>query len=147
MTYKLTDRFDAVVQIPAIGALPGGTLNAVFLIPTDELDAAQTKREKAMQETLSGFTTGLLEISKDTESSEESKQLRVQGISLQIVREASAAQQSLMREFLSERLVEVEGADAEEKKKARETILSSHFYRSAFFAAYTQAANKAIEKK
>lgn len=147
MTYKLTDRFDAVVQIPAIGSLPGGTLKAVFLIPTDELDAAQTKREKAMQETLSGFTNGLLEISNDTESSEESKQLRVQGISLQIVREANQSQQNLMRDFLTDRLVEVEGAEEADKKKARDIVLGSSFYRAAFFSAYTQAANEAIEKK
>ena len=149
--YKLSDRFTADVKIPAIGTMPEGKLEAVFLIANDELDKAHTDRESKAQESLGEYTKSLLEISNDKEASNEAKQLRVQGISLTIISKANATQQDLMRSFLSDRLVGVNGAEGEngaqmEAVAAKKLVLNSSLYRSVFFAAYTQAANDAIAK-
>lgn len=149
--YKLSDRFTCEVKIPAIGTMPEGKLEAVFLIATDELDKLHTAREATAQESLGEYTKSLLEISNDKEASNEAKQLRVQGISLTIISKANATQQDLMRSFLTDRLVGVNGAAGEgdaamEPVAAKKLILNSSLYRSVFFAAYTQAANEAIAK-
>lgn len=150
--YKLSSSFTADVKIPAIGTMPEGKLEAVFLIATDELDKAHHEREAQAQESLGEYTKSLLEISNDKEASNEAKQLRVQGISLTIISKANATQQDLMRSFLSDRLVGVNGAESDkageamEPVAAKKLVLNSSLYRSVFFAAYTQAANDAIAK-
>lgn len=150
--YKLSDRFTADVKIPAIGTMPEGALEAVFLIATDELDKAHTERESQAQTSLSEYTQTLLDISNDKEASTEAKQLRVQGVSLTIISAASKTHQDLIRKFLQDRLIGVNGAEGDKAGEpmdpvaAKKLVLNSSVYRSVFFAAYTQAANDAIAK-
>ena len=151
MSYKLSSTFTANVKIAAIGTMPAGELEAVFKIPTDELDKAQTDREAAAQTSLGEYTKTLLDISNDKEASAEAKQLRVQGVSLTIISASNKTHQDLIRKFLEDRLIAVNGAEEEAGKPmdaaaAKKLILNSSVYRSFFFAAYTQAANDAIAK-